>query len=114
MFKIINAGFCLDKVLPNGLFPLEMICRYQRTDTLILKILQRVEKTYICSKKGQEVLYSLLERHPSLINVFIEISAPVVSMENRDRLAFDEFTGKWHWFHKTDTVLIFLKYFLIN
>lgn len=100
MFKIINAGFCLDKVLPNGLFPLEMICRYQRTDTLILKILQRVEKTYICSKKGQEVLYSLLERHPSLINVFIEISAPVVSMENRDRLAFDEFTGKWHWFHK--------------
>lgn len=99
MFKIIDAGFCLDKILSNGLFPLEMTCRYKRTDPLILRIMQRVENTYICTKKGQEVLYSLLERHPLLINAFIKISAPVVLTENRDRLAFDEFTGKWHQFY---------------
>lgn len=96
MRAIIGAGFHLDRVLSNGLLPLDMASTVKDVDSVLVTMLSSVVDATRFSKDRNGFLFSLLNKHPMTISAFITQNQHVSVSTKRDgKSAFDVFSGKY-------------------
>lgn len=96
MRAIIGAGFHLDRVLSNGLLPLDMASTVKDVDSVLVTMLSSLVDATSSSKDRGGFLFSLLNKHPMTISAFITQNQHVSVSRNRDgKSAFEVYSGKY-------------------
>lgn len=102
MCAIVAAGFHLDRVLSNGLLPLDMASTVKDADVVLMLMLSSIVDAPSFSKERDGFLHSLLDKHPLTIISFITQIQHVTVSRNKDgKSAFEVYSGKvflqdWH------------------
>lgn len=95
MCAIIGAGFHLDRVLSNGLLPLDMASTVKDADSVLVTMLSSLVDAPSFSKEKDGFLHSLLDKHPITILAFLTKNQHVHVSRNKDgKSAFEVYSGK--------------------
>lgn len=95
MCAIIGAGFHLDRVLSNGLLPLDMASTVKDVDSVLVVMLSSLVDAPSFSKEKDGFLHSLLDKHPITILAFLTKNQHVHVSRNKDgKSAFEVYSGK--------------------
>lgn len=95
MCVIIGAGFHLDRVLSNGLLPLDMASTVNDADSVLVMMLSSLVNAPSFSKERDGFLHNLLDKHPITILAFITRNQYVHVSRNKDgKSAFEVYSGK--------------------
>lgn len=96
MRAIIEAGFHLDRVLSNGLLPLDMVSTVNDADCVLELMLSSLANVTSFSKERDGFLHSLLDKHPKTISAFLTHNQHVSIPRNKDgKSAFEVYSGKY-------------------
>ncbi|XP_065921776.1 uncharacterized protein [Magallana gigas] len=93
MCAIIGAGFHLDRVLSNGLLPLDMASHVNDADSVLVVMLSSLVDAPSFSKEKDGFLHSLLDKHPITILAFLTKNQHVHVSRNKDgKSAFEVYS----------------------
>lgn len=95
MCAIVAAGFHLDRVLSNGLFPVDMAATIKDADVVLMLMLSSLVDAPCFSKERDGFLHTLLDKHPLTIISFITQNQHIAVSRNKDgKSAFEVYSGK--------------------
>lgn len=96
MCAIIGAGFHLDRVLSNGLLPLDMASTVKDVDSVLVVMLSSLADVTSLSKERGGFLHSLLDKQPKTISAFLIHNQYLSIPMNKDgKSAFEVYSGKY-------------------